>query len=133
MTRFSGGSARVSLSRVGLSLLCYLCCATPASAQQLNLDSVQIAGNSHTSTALLELRSDPARSPQDLDGILAGSEGKRRSVLDQPASASAIDTRTVIENWIVVSLLGIGFTVGLIITVGTIRQSGAANAPPRLF
>jgi hypothetical protein len=118
---------------MGLSLVSLLCCVSTTAAQHLSLDSYQLAGQPRTGIPLIELSPDSSFRDSEVTTSLE-YDAERDS--ERPAKSSvsvASNTRMLLENWLVVTVLGVGFTAGLIITIGTIRQTGSSAVPPRMF
>ena len=87
----------------------------PVMAQHLDIDSIDAGVGLNVADVGLDTT----------DGLLR-DEHRSGSILLVDRS------RTQFENWVIVMALGVCFTVGLLITVGTV-QRGSASVPTSIF
>ena len=101
--------------RVFVSGLLALSMTLPVAAQHLNLDPVDTGVGLDVADVTL----DPS------EALLSDVNGTEViSVVDR--------SRTQFENWLIVTALGVCFTFGLVVTVGTMRR-GSATVPTSIF
>lgn len=110
------------MSRLGITIgscVLVLTLSGVTSAQQLKLDSLQLSGDKLAATSLNVNRSLVDEPIQDRS-VAAQAPARRLGWQEDDA-----------VNWLVVTLLFVGFTFGLIVTVSSIR--GNQVQPVRLL
>jgi hypothetical protein len=101
--------------RVFISGLLALWMTLPVMAQHLDIDSIDGGGSLNVAGVALDTTEDLLRDEHSSSSIL---------LVDR--------SRTQFENWVIVMALGVCFTVGLLITVGTV-QRGPTSVPTSIF